>query len=524
MESALLHFSDKTWVIYFLGLFLGSILTIWWDILPATALMPVLQTASSGNPLPRDQGSPFSQNTDDINTTHPQGQTCLGNLGQARSLKQQSPETLKQTAQAWLTPQPRPVSPFKSFGVVFDLFPARSPLEQWPAQDSFFPSPLAPPDLLNLSSSISQSRLWQVIDILNFVQQAELENFFGEACLEVQPVQVNQVDPKAAILYTMILSDRLGVILSLPGQPLHHYSTPIRTEDLNAVLLAFRAGLVTRSRRDYLKPGQQLYDWLIRPALSDLQEHQIETLVFVLDGPLRNVPMSALHDGQHFLIEQYGVALTPSLELLAPQPLAKRGIKVLAAGLTQARDHFAPLTYVGQELDTIAAEVAGESLRDEAFTQKNLQHELTSQSFSVVHIATHGQFSFQENETFLLAWDGRIRIRQLAEMIEQQKRSQRRPIELLILSACETATGNHQAALGLAGMAVKAGASSTVASLWSISDESTAVLMRYMYEDLKAPGMPKVQALRQAQIALIQNPRYQHPFYWSAFVLLGNWL
>jgi CHAT domain-containing protein len=358
---------------------------------------------------------------------------------------------------------------------------------------------------------------------MDLMQQAELDDFFGEACLTVHSVQVEAVDPQAAVVYAIVLATNLEVIVSIPHQPLQHFRIGINAETLATVAEQFRQGLVIRSRRLFLQPGQQLYNWLIRPSLDTLEAQGIETLVFVLDGPLRNLPMAALHDGQKFLVEQYGVAMTPSVNLLAPQPLSDRGIKTLAAGLTQARDGFPPLTFVGQELDVIEAQVPGLFLRDQAFTRENLQHKLLNHSFSLVHIATHGQFSSEEAETFLLTWDGRLSIRQLGAMIQSQSVRQR-PIELLILSACETAAGNHQAALGLAGMAVRAGARSTLASLWAVSDESTAVLMGSFYQNLGQAKMAKAQALRQAQIELIRNPRYQHPFYWSAFVLMGNWL
>ena len=92
------------------------------------------------------------------------------------------------------------------------------------------------------------------------------------------------------------------------------------------------------------------------------------------------------------------------------------------------------------------------------------------------------------------------------------------------MSACQTAAGDTQAALGLAGVAVRSGARSTVATLWSIQDNSTAELMTQFYRVLKNSEISKAEALRQAQLSLLRDPKYQHPFYWSAFVLVGNWL
>lgn len=145
-------------------------------------------------------------------------------------------------------------------------------------------------------------------------------------------------------------------------------------------------------------------------------------------------------------------------------------------------------------------------------------------SFPIVHIATHGQFSSNFEETFLLAWDNKINIRQLETILKGKSISQDGVIELLILSACETATGDERAALGLAGMAVRSGARSTIATLWSVNDEASTELMKTFYQSLAVGKKTKSQSLREAKLSLLSNPKYRHPFYWSAYVLLGNWL
>ncbi|HUR59944.1 MAG TPA: CHAT domain-containing protein, partial [Opitutaceae bacterium] len=98
------------------------------------------------------------------------------------------------------------------------------------------------------------------------------------------------------------------------------------------------------------------------------------------------------------------------------------------------------------------------------------------------------------------------------------------PLELLVLSACHTASGDERAALGLAGVALASGARSALASLWAVSDESTAFLMTRFYEYLARDGMTKAAALRQAQLDLSREDRFSHPAYWAAFLLIGNWL
>jgi CHAT domain-containing protein len=142
----------------------------------------------------------------------------------------------------------------------------------------------------------------------------------------------------------------------------------------------------------------------------------------------------------------------------------------------------------------------------------------------VVHLATHGQFSSQADDTFILTWDNRLNAKELDTLLRVTDQSRPNAIELLVLSACQTATGDKRAALGLAGVAVRAGARSTLASLWSIDDKSSALLMSQFYRELVRTEVTKAEALRLAQLSLLQNPRYQHPRYWAPFVLVGNWL
>ncbi len=163
-------------------------------------------------------------------------------------------------------------------------------------------------------------------------------------------------------------------------------------------------------------------------------------------------------------------------------------------------------------------------LVDDEFTTSSFREEIKVSDYPIVHIATHGQFSSSLENTFLLAWDNRIKINQLNTILQSRTLSEEQALELLVLSACETAAGDKWAALGLAGMAVRAGAKSTIATLWSVNDQATASLMSQFYEELVIHHQEKSQAIREAQLALLKNPRYQHPFYWAPYVLVGNWL
>ncbi len=368
----------------------------------------------------------------------------------------------------------------------------------------------------------SSSDLKQALKTIEALHLAELDNFFKDACLEATPQSIESLDPNAAVLYPIVLDDRMAVILSHKGK-LQHHSIPISSQALEATIQAFQQGLVTRSRRSYKQPGEQLYNWLIRPVLAELEAAEIETLVFVPDGPLAKVPMAALSDGEQYLMEQFNVAIAPSLQLLPAQTAQTLNPKVLVAGISKANQGLNSLAYVEQEVESIEAQLPTQSLINEAFTQASLEQALLETQTPIVHIATHGQFSSKAADTFIAAWDERINIEQLHQLLSSRDRNQLSPTELLILSACETAIGDDAAALGLAGVAVRAGARSTLASLWSINDQSTAQLMEEFYQQLAQPGLTKSAALREAQLAMLEHPIYQHPYYWSAFVLMGSW-
>ena len=370
----------------------------------------------------------------------------------------------------------------------------------------------------------SSAHLRQAREVIEALQIAELENFFRSACVEPFR-QIDSVDEQAAILYPILLPRQLVVILSLPGQALRYHTVQVPLEQVETLLANLRRNLIlpyTSQAKDINPLSQQLYQWMIEPVASAIADSGVETLVFVLDGALRNVPISVLHDGQHYLVEHYNIALAPGLQLIEPRPLAQLPLRALTAGLTESRNNFAPLEFVELELAQIEAEIPSKTLLNQAFTTVALETEIESSAFPVVHIATHGQFSSQSNETFILAWDHPITIDALDELLQTRKQGSAERLELLVLSACETADGDQRASLGLAGVAVRAGARSTLASLWLVDDESTALLMNQFYQGLKA-GLPKAKALRQAQLTLLKG-EYQHPRFWGAFVLLGNWL
>lgn len=377
-------------------------------------------------------------------------------------------------------------------------------------------------DVDKLPQETKQQYLEKSRLLIEGLQQRELENFFRAACLTARKQNIDNIDKQAAVIYPIILNQSLEVIVSLPGQPLKHYSTKLSSEARERIFQEVRQYLnpVFKST-DILPSAQKIYDLLIRPAETDLKNQNIKTLVFVLDGRLRSLPMAILHDGEQYLIEKYNIALTPGLQLLPVSPISFEKRNTLTAGLAVSRQGFSALPGVEREIREINQIVPSKTLLNERFSKNLVEKQINKIPFSVIHFATHGQFSSKAKDTFVLTWDDKIQVNDFNQLF--QKNNDKEAIELLVLSACKTAKGDERAILGLAGIAVRSGARSTIATLWSVRDKSTSEMMTQFYRILTQTNTTKAQALRQAQLSLLKNPKYKHPYYWSPFILVGNW-
>ena len=380
-------------------------------------------------------------------------------------------------------------------------------------------------DLLTTTDA-SEANLQIARQAIEDLQLAELQNFFRSACLDIQAQQIDQLDSTAAVIYPVILPDRLLVITSIPERPLQQHSIPINEAKLNQKVDEFLQSLnPVFSNEARLIVSETIYQWLVAPLQGSFREKQIKTLVFVLDGSLRNIPIAALYDGENYLIERFNVALTPGLQLLPPKPLSEEDKNILIGAITEAHQGFPALPGVAREVEEISTTLPTRVFLNENFTADILKGEVNRSNFPIVHLATHGQFSSNLDDTFLLGWEKPLQIQDFQVLIRERLPQINQPIDLLVLSACQTAEGDRRAALGLAGFAVRSGARSTLATLWSVNDQSTALLISDFYKHLaKQENISKAEALRKAQITLLNNPTYNHPFYWAPFVLVGNWL
>ncbi len=371
-------------------------------------------------------------------------------------------------------------------------------------------------------------------DVIESLRLAELNNFFQDNCLDIdsqpQLIRLEETDRNAVVFYPILLPDRMEVILSLPDGQLRLCQAPIPRDRIEETLTWLRQTIENRTTREFRTYAEAIYDWLIKPALPDLDQVQPQTLVFVLDGSLRNVPMAALYDGQRFLSETYSIAITPGLKLLEPRPWKPNGVRALVAGLSEAHQEYPPLRFVETEIEQIMTQIPSRSLLNREFTNDQLFNQLEDFSAPIVHIASHGQFGSKADQTFILTWEGRLGTQELDGILREEPLDpstpirNRQPIELLTLSACQTAAGDTRAALGLAGVAVRAGARSTLASLWAVNDQSTSQFMTDVYRHLTGSPISKAKALQQAQLAMLNSEKFNHPYYWSPFILVGSWL
>jgi CHAT domain-containing protein len=382
--------------------------------------------------------------------------------------------------------------------------------------------------------------LSRVLTTLDSLKLAELQNYFGNDCVLTarnldltQPEQLLMRGDRTALFSTVILDDQTAIILTLPDGRRQYEWIPLSRAEITTAVNDYRLGLETAFRRYNLEPAQRLYDQLIRPFEATLATAQVKTLVFVQDDILRSVPMAALHDGEKFLIQQYAIAYTPSLQLTDLNPLDRESLRALAAGLTvetpanSEAGFYAALSNVEEEISAIKTELPESvTLTNSDFRLERLEENLTAAEFPILHIATHGEFGTESEDTFLVTGDvpdNKLTLSGLDQLLRQVESD--RPVELLVLTACTTAVGDNRAALGLAGVAAQAGVRSVLASLWFVNDQATADLVETFYANLKIPQSSKAEALQQAQIRLIETGgEFSHPAYWGPFVLIGGWL
>jgi filamentous hemagglutinin family protein len=358
-----------------------------------------------------------------------------------------------------------------------------------------------------------------------------------------------QTGTKPSLIYLFSRSDKLDLVLVTScGGVVHKTVSEANREELLKVVTEFRGEITkpgARTTTSYLPSAQKLYKWMVAPLEEDLTKCQSDTISFVVDRGLRGMPFAALHDGKQFLVEKYSLSLMPSINLTDSRYVDIRNSQVLAMGASEF-SQLNPLPAVPAEIAAISREWPGVSFLNEGFTLDNLKRQHQSRPFGIIHLATHGEFRpGAPSNSFIQLWDSRLRLDQLQDL-----RLNNPQVNLLVLSACRTAVGDAQAELGFGGLALQAGVQTAMGSLWYVSDEGTLGLMNEFYQHLKTAPI-KAAALRQAQIAMLRGDvrleggklrgssrgegvelpqslqgfadlKLSHPYYWSAFVMIGS--
>ncbi|MDY6803919.1 MAG: CHAT domain-containing protein [Cyanobacteriota bacterium] len=361
-----------------------------------------------------------------------------------------------------------------------------------------------------------------------------------------------QTGNRSAVVYVSAHAEKLQLVLYTPEGEAILKTIPGATReivlkivrDLNYKITSrrFRGGTA------YLKPAQQLYQWLIAPIAAELEAANIDTLLFSLPSGLRALPVAALHDGEQFFIEKYSFSMIPSISLMDSRYRSLSDTAVLAMGASEFNE-LSALPAVPVEVETIARELwEGRAFLNEEFTLENLISQRQDYPYPIIHLATHGQFKAGEaSNSYIQFWgEERLTLDRVRELGLNNP-----PVELLVLSACRTAVGDTNAELGFAGLAVAAGVKSALASLWYVSDEGTLGLMAEFYTHLEHSAI-KAEALREAQLAMLRgevrieggelrgigerggtlllppalgnivNSDLSHPYYWAAFTTIGS--
>lgn len=394
---------------------------------------------------------------------------------------------------------------------------------------TFGPVYLEYSDLLLRRASSDPARATPLIrearDTIEKLKETELQDYFRDSCVTsfiAKQRSIETIAPGTAVIYPIALPDRLELLVSF-GDEQRQFTALIPETTLRDEVQRFRELLEKRTTNEYLVPARQLYDQIIRPIEPVLAAHHIDTLVVVPDYTLRTVPFAALNDGKGFLVDRYATAIAPSLRLTDPRPLNAGTGTALVLGVSKSVQGYVSLPNVEREIAAVHDIQGGQELLNDSFSRARFEAELRQVPYNIVHIASHGQFGSDPSQTFVLAFDGQLTMDDLEADIKFGERRDK-ALELLILSACETASGDDRAALGLAGVALKSGARSALATLWYINDQASGDLVVNFHRGIQSGKLSKAHALQEAQRALAADPRYTHPAYWAPFLLIGNWL
>lgn len=421
--------------------------------------------------------------------------------------------------------------------------------------------------------------LRRAVDTVELIKQSELQDYLGDRCTveTVKGGNATVIPAGTAMLYPIIFRDRIELLLETETGIVRH-SARVSGTIVRQTAMGFADDL-RNGTAGYLLRSQQLYDWLFRPLEKSIAERHINTVVVVPDSALRLIAMGALHDGNSFAIEKFAITSVTGLSMTNTNSPPKQGLGFLVAGVSEpgpvvdklsqatvdqiltpgvadkesvrglaktrslrslkqlsspipagdtvqrsaALREALSLPGVKREIEAISRIMPSTSMLDAAFTVDDFRRNAQSGAYRIVHIASHGVFGGSADASYILAYDDVLTMDGLQSLLKSDH-FHKNPIELLTLSACETAEGDERSPLGISGASMKARAKSVLGTLWPVEDNAARNVMENFYSGLTAAHLSKADALRRAQVKLIHSDEFAHPFFWAPFVLIGNWL
>jgi CHAT domain-containing protein len=372
-------------------------------------------------------------------------------------------------------------------------------------------------------TSDSQKRRVEAIDALEDLNADQIRDFFDDPCLIGSTPSSSPDYTDAAVVYPILLDNRAELLIARSDR-VSRILLDEKPGALEALARRFADQLRDRTSSRYRRSARRLYEIMIEPAKDVLLESG-STIVFVPPRALLGVPFAALQDPdtKEFLVQKRPIAVTPSFRLSEPRPINREEMIGLVAGLTDPAPGFDPLPFVSEEVASVVEAFPSRTLVGRDFTAERIEASLRAAPVGLLHIASHAVFEEQVSRSFIVTSNGRILLDDFASLIAKTRFRADRPLELLTLSACESARGNEEALLGLAGVAIRSGARSALGTLWPVQDEATALAMRHFYHELARPGVSRAEALRRAQSAMIADDLFGHPVFWAPFQLLNDW-
>ncbi|PZO37212.1 MAG: hypothetical protein DCF19_19640 [Pseudanabaena frigida] len=345
------------------------------------------------------------------------------------------------------------------------------------------------------------------------------------------PNYLQKLPQGAALLYPLILDDRLEIILFAPNSPAIHRSVNINRKELEDLVLTFRVELRDYTSLDVKDSGKKLYDVLIKPIEEDLIQTKANTILYAPDGLFRYIPLAALYDGKQWLVEKYRInnLIAYSFFDQNSKPQSNPSIFAGAYGNSNQKlvSGFSQLPATIPEVNNIKSTFTNTTeITEQNFTAEASKNKAVGNA--IVHLATHASFqSGSPLDSYILFGDGsKVTLSAISDWNLKN-------VDLVVLSACQTGLGtsaNGAEILGFGYQVQKAGAKASIASLWTVSDGGTQLLMQAFYENLRKSNPSLSTSLREAQLSMIHRPvrndepNFNHPYFWSAFVLIGNGL